>query len=129
MFNEINRLLDTSGLILLVVLTCIATPTTALAGTIYDGNWNVLILTHGGACEPSLRYGVQIADGTIINDGGLAKVQGRVTPRGTVRVTVRSGSQWADGSGLLSRNRGGGAWRGQGASGTCRGNWVADRRN
>jgi hypothetical protein len=129
MFSEINRLLGTSVPILVVILACIAVPTTALAATIYDGDWKVLILTQGGACEPTLRYGVQIADGIINNGGGLATVQGRVTPKGAVRVTVRSGNQWADGSGLLSRNRGGGAWRGQGTNGTCRGSWVAERRD
>jgi hypothetical protein len=130
MFSEINRLLGTSVPILVVILACIAVPTTALAGTIYDGDWNILILTHGGTCESTLRYGVQIADGVVINDGGvLAKVQGRVTAGGTVRVTVRSGSQWADGSGLLSKNRGRGAWRGQGTNGACRGSWVAERRD
>jgi hypothetical protein len=129
MFSEINRLLGTGVPILVVILACIAVPTTALAATIYDGDWRVLILTQGGTCEPTLRYGVQIADGIINNGGGLATVQGRVTPKGADRVTVRSGNQGADGSGLLSRNRGGGAWRGQGTNGTCRGSWVAERHD
>ena len=46
----------------------------------------------------------------------------------TVRVIVRSGSQWADGSGRLTKNRGGGVWKGQGTSGTCAGTWVGERR-
>ena len=129
MFSEINQLLGTDLPILVVILACIAVPTTALAATIYDGDWKVLILTQGGTCEPTLRHGVQIADGIINNGGGLATVQGRVTRKGAVRVTVRSGNQWANGSGLLSRNRGGGAWRGQGTNGTCRGSWVAERRD
>lgn len=43
-------------------------------------------------------------------------------------MSVRSGSQWADGSGRLAGNRGGGAWRGEGSSGSCDGTWVAERR-
>jgi len=128
MFSEINRLLGTGVPILVVILACIAVPTTALAATIYDGDWKVLILTQGGTCEPTLRHGVQIADGIINNGGGLATVQGRVTRSGTVSVNARSGSQWANGSGRLGRNRGDGAWRGQGTSGACRGTWVAERR-
>jgi hypothetical protein len=55
-------------------------------------------------------------------------MQGRVTRSGAVSVTVRSGNQWANGSGRLGRNRGGSAWRGQGTSGACHGTWVAERR-
>jgi len=44
-----------------------------------------------------------------------------------VRVTVRSGSEWAYGFGRLSENRGSGVWRGQGSRGTCGGRWTAER--
>ena len=108
-------------------LTAISNP--ALARTKYDGDWSVLTVTRRGACEPAFRYGLQIADGTIIsNAGGAAAVQGRVSPTGRVRVTVRSGNEWAEGSGHLTRNRGGGVWRGEGTSGACYGTWVAQRR-
>ena len=60
-------------------------------------------MTRGGVCEPTFRYGVQIADGTVIDGGGMATVQGRVTRTGAVKVIVRSGNQWANGSGRLSR--------------------------
>jgi len=113
----------------LLVLAYIAVVDPAFARTPYDGDWSVVIVTHGGACDSSYRYGVQIADGMVINDGSsLATVQGQVTPGGAVRVTVRAGSQWAYGSGRLSRKRGVGVWRGQGTSGTCGGTWVAERR-
>jgi hypothetical protein len=128
MFSEINQMLRASVPILVVALAWIVVPATAFARTVYDGDWSVLILTRGGACEPSVRYGVQIADGMVINGGGIATVQGRVSRSGTVSVIVRSGKQWANGSGRLGRNRGGGAWRGQGASGACHGAWVAERR-
>jgi hypothetical protein len=128
MFSEINQMLCANVPILVVAFGLIAISATAFAHTIYDGDWSVLILTHGGACEPSVRYGVQIADGMVINGGGIATVQGRVTRSGTVRVIVRSGNQWANGSGRLGRNRGGESWRGQGTSGDCHGTWVAERR-
>ena len=90
----------------------------------------MLIVTHGGACDPAYRYGVQITDGTVINDGSsAAEVEGRITPTGAVKVTVRSGNQWADGSGRLSSNRGGGVWKGQSPSGSCSGTWEAERRD
>ena len=112
-----------------LALACVAVSGTAFARTVYDGDWSVLIVTRGGACEATFRYGVQIADGMVIADtGGMATVQGRVTPKGAVRVIVRSGSQWADGSGRLTKNRGGGVWKGQGMSGACAGTWEAERR-
>ena len=127
MFGEINQMLRASVPILVVAFGLIAIPATAFAHTIYDGDWSVLILTRG-ACEPSVRYGVHIADGMLINGDGMATVQGRVTRSGTVSVNARSGSQWANGSGRLGRNRGDGAWRGQGTSGACHGTWIAERR-
>jgi hypothetical protein len=128
MFCEINQMLRAGVPILVVAFGLIAASTMAFAHTVYDGDWSVLILTRGGACEPSVRYGVQIADGRVVNGGGIATVRGRVTRNGAVSVTVQSGNQWANGSGRLGRNRGGGAWRGQGTSGACRGTWVAERR-
>jgi hypothetical protein len=110
-----------------LALTCIAVVGPAFARTPYDGDWSVIIVTQTGACDPSYRIGVQIARGAV-DGGGIAAVQGQVTSRGNVKVTVRSGSQWAYGSGFLSKNHGGGVWRGQGNSGACRGTWLAERR-
>ena len=101
----------------------------APAHTIYDGAWSVLIVTRSGSCDPTYRYGVQISDGNVIYDGGgPITMQGRVTPKGAVRVIVQGGGQWADGSGTLKRNQGGGVWKGQGASSACAGVWQAERR-
>ncbi len=58
----------------------------------------------------------------------MAMVQGGVSATGAIRVAVRSGNEWADGSGRLSGNSGSGVWRGEGTSGTCDGTWVAERR-
>ena len=106
-----------------------ATAGTASARTIYDGAWSVLIMTKYGSCDPTYRYGVEIKDGMVIyQGGGLISMQGRVTPKGAVRVLVSAGSQYADGIGKLTRNRGGGVWKGQGMSSACTGTWLAERR-
>jgi hypothetical protein len=102
---------------------------TASARTVYDGAWSVLIMTKNGSCDPTYRYGVQIDNGVVTyQGGGLITMQGRVTPKGAVRVLVSAGSQYADGSGKMTRNRGGGVWKGQGMSTACSGTWLAERR-
>ena len=108
---------------------CMTIAAPAIARTPYDGDWSVVIMTRGGACQPSVRYGVQIINGMVVNPaGGEAQLQGRVSPNGAVRVTVQAGGEWASGSGRLSVARGGGVWRGQGNAGFCQGTWVAERR-
>ena len=108
----------------------VSTAGNATARTIYDGNWSVLIVTKSGSCDPSYRYGVQILDGNVTYGGNAPiTMQGRVTPKGAVRVIVQAGSQWADGSGKLTRNAGGGVWKGQGLSSMCAGVWQAEREN
>jgi hypothetical protein len=113
----------------ILALTASAATGAAFARTVYDGAWSVLIVTRSGSCDPSYRYGLQISDGNVIYDGGgPITMQGRVTPKGAVRVIVQGGGQWADGSGKLTRNQGSGIWRGQGASSACTGVWQAERR-
>jgi hypothetical protein len=106
---------------------CMAIAAPAVARTPYDGDWSVVIATRDGACPPSVRYGVQIINGMVVNPSGQAQVQGRVSPSGTVSVTVQAGGQSANGSGRLNSTRGGGVWRGQGNAGFCQGTWVAER--
>jgi hypothetical protein len=102
----------------------------AIASTPYDGSWSVVIVTRAGACEPTVRYGVEISNGTVVNSAGSnqADVSGQVTRRGILRVSVRAGDAWADGSGRLGMYSGSGVWQGQGSSGACEGTWVAERR-
>jgi hypothetical protein len=102
----------------------------AFASTPYDGSWSVVIMTRVGACEPTVRYGVEISNGAFVNSAGSnqADVSGQVSGRGVVRVSVRAGGAWADGSGRLGMNSGSGVWQGQGPSGACEGTWVAERR-
>jgi hypothetical protein len=114
-------------LLLVSSLACVTLPPSARARTAFDGGWSVLISTGNGSCAPSYRFGVQISEGAIIYQNGGVSLQGRVTPKGAVRVTVQSERQSANGQGHLSMMRGGGIWRGQGNGGACSGTWVAER--
>lgn len=111
-----------------LALACAGIAGPALAQSRFDGGWSVVITTRGGACDSGVRYGVQIINGRVTSAGeGGVDVGGRVAPNGAVSVAVRSGGQWANGSGRLSMTHGGGVWRGQGNSGFCQGIWVAQR--
>jgi hypothetical protein len=124
-----TRWCRTAAVTLLLAL-CGAGAVPALARSNYDGDWSVLITTQQGACDPVVRYGVEIDNGVVSSpDSGPAVVQGRVSPRGDVRVSVQAGNQWASGSGRLNFTRGGGEWQGQGSSGVCYGTWLAERRS
>jgi hypothetical protein len=115
---------------LVVTSIGIASPTFARSSSSYDGDWSVVIQTRGGACTSTLRYPIAISHGVVTNAGeGQASVSGRVTPAGTVTVTVQSGGAWASGSGRLGMTSGTGVWRGQGSSGSCVGTWQAERRS
>jgi hypothetical protein len=95
----------------------------------FDGNWSVLIVTKSGPCDQAYRYGLSIRDGRVSYEGSAAvNVDGHVTPTGVVNVRVWAGSQNANGAGRLSRDYGGGNWRGSGSSGSCSGTWTAERR-
>jgi hypothetical protein len=113
----------------LVVAAASAVSAPAVARTIYDGRWSVLIVTDSGQCDRAYRYGLQIVNGNVVYDGGgPISLSGRVAPNGAVRVTVAAGSQRADGTGRLLRDRGAGIWRGVSSTGSCSGTWEAERR-
>jgi len=101
---------------------------TAVAGAAFDGSWSVVIQTRSGACDAAFRSGVQIRNGIIFSEAGGFNMNGQVSPKGMVRVSVSAAGQSASGSGRLSSNSGGGVWRGQGNRGTCSGKWAAERR-
>ena len=107
------------------VASAISTAPVAYAAP-FDGSWSVLVHTRSGPCDQSYRYGVHISNGIVqYAGGGPVSVSGRVNKSGHVSVRVSSGPQYAVGSGRLSRNSGGGTWRGQGPSGACAGATVA----
>jgi len=104
-------------------------PAPASARTPYDGNWSVLIVTDSGPCDRGYRYGLSIQNGLVVYEGSApVNVAGQVTGKGAVKVKVWSGQAGAAGTGRLSRNDGGGSWRGTGSMGTCAGTWTAERR-
>jgi hypothetical protein len=129
MFRKTKTRLPYAGLLTTALaLAGVGAVGPAYAQTAYDGPWSVVISTRGGACPPSVRFGVQISHGEVINPApGQAEVRGRVNPRGAVQVNVSAGGQYAVGSGRLGRVSGGGVWRGQGSAGACTGTWVAQR--
>jgi hypothetical protein len=97
-------------------------------GSAFDGSWSAIIYTQRGACDEAYRSGVQIQSGIIFPGASGINWNGRVSPKGAVRVSVSAGGQSASGSGRLSRNSGGGTWHGQGNRGGCSGTWTAERR-
>jgi hypothetical protein len=102
----------------------------AMARTRFDGLWSVLIITEQGSCERGYRYPLAIVNGVVqhaSNQGDPSFViGGRVGAGGAVRVTVRRGDQFAEGSGRLSSSTGEGRWRSP--TGGCTGYWTAERR-
>jgi hypothetical protein len=99
------------------------------ATTAFDGDWSVVIMTQSGGCDRAYRYGVHIANGDVVYDGGgPVDLQGHVYSNGTVRVSVSGAGQQADGQGRLTRTVGTGTWHGQGSLGSCAGVWQAERR-
>ena|SRR5258708_6909777 len=106
-------------------VTSFATAPSADAAS-FDGRWSLLVTTRSGPCDQSYRYAVMVRDGHVSHlGGGSVSASGRVSPSGQVSVSVSTGAQSAHGAGRLSGGRGGGAWRGQGPSGTCSGVWSA----
>jgi hypothetical protein len=97
--------------------------------TAFDGDWSVVIMTQSGGCDRAYRYGVRIANGDVVYDGGgPVDLQGHVFSNGSVRVRVSGAGQEAEGQGRLSRSLGTGTWAGQGSLGSCAGTWQAERR-
>jgi hypothetical protein len=100
----------------------------AQARSAYDGNWSVVVSGRSGACQGgTYQYALQIVNGVVRYSGSDARISGRVSPNGAVYVRVSSSDSSAVGSGRLSRNVGGGTFRGQSSSGMCAGTWSGQR--
>ena len=105
-----------------------ANPNTAQAA-VFDGSWNVLIVTESGTCDRGFRYDVKIANGQVAYAGNASiDLSGTVAANGAVKVSISNGEQSANGTGRLSATSGEGTWRGKGSAGECRGRWQAERR-
>jgi hypothetical protein len=93
----------------------------ALAQTLYDGLWNVTVLTRTGSCEPSSQYPLMVKDGKI---SGSTDVSGSVGPAGLVKVSIRG----AYANGQLNDRAGSGRWNGASGGIACSGRWEASRQ-
>jgi hypothetical protein len=111
----------------LPVLCVAALATDSPARTPFDGAWSVLIVTTRGDCDRAYRYGVTIANGDIVYDGGVVNLYGRVAGNGAVRVILTSGNARANATGRLNRSAGRGGWSGTSGQNRCSGYWQASR--
>jgi len=102
-----------------------STASIASASTPYDGRWSLSIVTQKGACD-TYNFPVNIENGNV-SVPGLVRANGRVTPKGAVRVTVAVQDKSASGSGRLSFGSGSGRWSGKSGEARCSGTWTAQR--
>jgi hypothetical protein len=109
-----------------LALTAIASTTGfAAAGSPYDGRWSLSIVTQRGACD-TYNFPVDINNGQV-SFPGLVRANGRVTPKGSVHVTVAVQDKYAAGSGRLNLGSGSGRWSGRSGEARCSGTWTAQR--
>jgi hypothetical protein len=104
----------------------LAFATNAIAGSAYDGSWNLVFSTQRGACDPTYDFVVNISNG-IITHPNLLKFRGHVAKSGAVRASVTVGEKYASGSGRLSGALGHGTWSGRAGYARCTGYWTAQR--
>jgi hypothetical protein len=103
-------------------LLTLATAAPAFAGSPFDGQWNVTVVTKTGNCEPSSSSILTVAEGRISAPG--AAVSGTIGREGLVRVSING----AYANGQLSGNSGSGKWNGASAGVPCSGRWEASRQ-
>ena len=95
------------------------------AANLYDGYWNVSIVTQAGSCDPTYSVAVQIADGRL--NGANGALIGFVNANGAVSVQMGGGERRGTASGRLKGTTGSGRWSGTAAGASCRGRWTATR--
>ena len=115
---RLNRI-DT---VFFALLLTAAAASPALAGSNYDGNWNVTVVTNSGSCEPTASSTLTVSDGKISAAG--ANVSGTIGREGLVRVSING----AYANGQISGNAGSGKWNGASAGIPCSGRWQASRQ-
>ena len=103
-------------------LVTLAVATPAFAGSPFDGQWNVIVVTKSGNCEPSSSSTLTITEGRISAPG--AAISGTIGREGLVRVSING----AYANGQLSGNSGSGKWNGASAGVACSGRWEASRQ-
>jgi hypothetical protein len=98
----------------------------ALAGSRFDGTWNLTFVTQRGACDPAYNFTVDALNGSVSHPNILT-FRGHVAPSGAVHAAVRVGQKYASGSGRLSEASGRGVWSGRSGESRCAGTWTAER--
>lgn len=111
--------------VLALAASALATPVLA-ASERHNGTWAVELVTESGLCSARYNYAVAIRDGEVrpVSASGGAHVSGRVSPDGTVGITVAGAGGSGTGTGHLSGARGSGTWT---VSSLCSGRWTARR--
>ena len=119
MFSKFSR----ASLLALAATT--ATASLAEARTPDDGRWSLTIHTTRGDCS-TYNFPVDITNGQV-SVPNLVRANGRVTPKGSVRVFVAAMGKSANGSGRLNGSSGSGRWTGKSGEDRCSGVWTAQR--
>jgi hypothetical protein len=91
----------------------------------FDGTWNMSANTTAGSCG-SYGFRVSVIHGRVVSPG-VGGVSGRVTPAGSVSVTVHQSSGTVSGTGRLYGRSGTGRWVARSSTGRCVGYWQAQR--
>jgi hypothetical protein len=110
---------------LLALAATAATASFAEARTPYDGRRSLTIHTTRGDCS-TYNFPVDITNGQV-SVPNLVRANGRVTPKGSVRVFVAAMGKSANGSGRLNGSSGSGRWSGKSGEDRCSGVWTARR--
>src|ERR1700727_1957422 len=92
----------------------------ALAGTPYDGVWDVTVETKAGSCDPSAQFRLTVQDGKI---SGAANITGTVSHEGMVKVTLNGAYAF----GQLGGHAGSGRWNTASAGKPCSDHWQATK--
>jgi hypothetical protein len=101
-----------------VMISLLAGP--AIAGTPYDGVWDVTVETKAGSCDPSAQFRLTVQDGKI---SGAANITGTVAHEGMVKVTLNGAYAF----GQLGGHAGSGRWNAASAGKPCSGHWQATK--
>lgn len=108
-----------------------AAPAPAVAATVYDGSWSMVLVTTSGHCG-NIKIGMAVKGGHISATSGkfvMHKIAlaGHISGSGATKINGVAGPRKAQGVGKFNRARGVGEWNGTGPSGVCSGYWVANR--
>ena len=110
----------------LAAVCSLALSPAAVAGSAYDGSWNLTFVTQRGSCDPTYEFTVDISKG-IVTHPNLLKFRGYVANSGAARASVAVGEKYASGSGRLNQSSGRGTWSGRSGTTRCTGYWIAQR--